>query len=83
MADSARIAGWEHPQTGQWFNIEAGDREPTPTEAAESRQIVISVDVKGEPEPVYWRTSHITEDFDFDEVVDEAERSGHYGEEFV
>lgn len=82
MADSARIAGWED-RSGEWNNTEKGDPLPDDFEMAESRRIVIAVDVVGEPEPVYFTTSHITEDYNFEEVVYDAEQSGAYGDEFV
>lgn len=82
MADSARIAGWEDGN-GEWHNVEAGDREPSDYDLAVSDRIVVAVNVVGEPEPVYWTTSHLTEDYDLEEHVQEIEEGGAYGDQFV
>lgn len=80
MADSAFIAGWEDPRSGDWMNTQAGDPEPSPEQLANSQSIVVGV-TDSDGETHYYTTSYITEDLPLDQLVTEWEQD--YQTQFV
>lgn len=79
MAETASVAGWEDDR-GEWIDVEAGGRPPSPDELASSNQIVIGV-TDDDGERHYYTTSYLTDDYGIDEVL--ADWEGDYGVQFV
>lgn len=79
--DSAFIGGWKDDR-GEWHNVVQGDRPPTSDEVQRSASIRFAVeDDQGEQH--WYTTSHLTPDYDLDDVIDDLTTEAGYPGEFV